>query len=408
MSRFLTEDDRDQNNVLLRKLLIKKIQIEPKDEWFKTLSWLYLIQKDYSKALVQEKARYKNKLSDLSGVIDVGKIAFDAESYQICKEAFTFVYQESIDKETKILCHYYLLESKKKLLNQNVDTFKKDLQELYQNYQTVFTELGRGIETISIQVSYAQFLTFYDSKPELAISVLEEALTNNLDRFQKSEIKIQLADILVYNSEFNQALVIYSQVQNDLKNHPLAQTARYKVAQTSYFKGDFEWANVQLKVLKQGTSKLIANDAIDLSLLISDNIAQDSIDKPLKLYAKADLLSYQNKINEAIDTLNTILTQYKGSPIEDEALFKQAKLYEKTNKYQEAIKNYELIIQLDPDDILVDDAMYQLAIIYDEKYFDEEKAKYYFEKILLNQPSSIYLVPARKRYRELRGDDTLP
>jgi len=143
-------------------------------------------------------------------------------------------------------------------------------------------------------------------------------------------------------------------------------------------------------------------------LLISDNIAQDSIRTALKSYAKADLLTFQNKTQMAIDTLQGVLLHHKGHPIEDEALFKQAELFEKTGKFDLAEKNYLAILQLDPDDILIDDALYQLAVLYDEKLLNELKAKTYYEKIVLEQPSSIYLVPARKRYRELRGDEIIP
>jgi tetratricopeptide (TPR) repeat protein len=256
--------------------------------------------------------------------------------------------------------------------------------------------------------SYAHFLTFFRNEPTKAVEILESSIKNNIDRFKKSELKIQWADILVFNGQYNKALVIYSQVQNELKNHPLAQTARYKVAQTSYFKGDFEWANSQLKVLKIGTTKLIANDAIDLGLLISDNIAQDSVQTALKSYATADLLAYQNKIRQAIDTLSVVLKNFKGHPIEDEALFRQAEWFELLGNYDQAIKNYEAILLLNQDDILIDDAYYKLALLFEEKLFNEEKAKYYYEKIVLEQSSSIYLVPARKRFRELRGDVMIP
>ncbi len=400
MGRFLAEDDQGKNNVLLRKLLVQRIQNEPKIEWYKMLSWLYLQQKDYSKALNQEKAVYRMTLSDLNGVIDIGKIAFDDGDFFTSNDAFSFVLEQPTDIDNQIFAHYYLLESQKKV--------EKDMNKIDPAFQNFFKTFGTAANTYKVQSSYAQFLAFYKNEAKKAIELLQNTLKNNLDTFKKGELKLQLGDILVFTEGYNQALVIFTQVQNDLKNHPLAQTARYKVAQTSYFDGDFEWANTQLKVLKKGTTKLIANDAIDLSLLISDNIAQDSVQTALKSYAKADLLAYQNKTQQAIDTLSLVLLNHKGHPIEDEALFKQAKLYEKLEKYADAEKNYLSILQLNQDDILIDDALYQLAVLYDEKLIDEEKAKMYYEKIVVEQSSSIFLVPARKRFRELRGDEVVP
>ena len=222
--------------------------------------------------------------------------------------------------------------------------------------------------------------------------------------YQYGTVKLKLADVLVYTNKFNEALINYSQVQTHLKNSTLAQKARFKVAQTSYFKGDFKWALTQLKVLKKSTSQLIANDAVALYLLISDNIAGDTIHDALKTYAKADVLAFQNKNTEAIDTLAVVLKKYKGREIEDEALFKQATLYTKVKKYKEAEANYVKLIRLNKEGILVDDAYFLLAELYQNYFNDLEKAKEMYEKIIFEFPSSIYVVDARKQYRKLRGD----
>lgn len=400
IGRYIGDDAQDSSNAILRKLLIKRLQQNPKDEWNKLLAWLYLQQKDYSKALQQEKAVHKRSQTDLTAIIDIGELAFEGQNYRVSQQAFDYVLNNSEDKEVQIWSHYYLLENQIKQ--------KKELAGIESSYQKVFSEYGKGKNTLSIQVSYANFLTFHQNKPEKAIAVLQTSLKNRLNRFEQAKVKIQLADILVFTGKYNQALIRYSQVQTALKNHVLAHEARFKVAQTSYFKGDFSWANIQLKVLKRETTKLIANDAIDLSLLIDDNIAQDSLPTALKSYATADLLAYQNKNLQAIDTLSQILKNHKGHPIEDEALFKQAELFEKRKEYQLAAQNYLSILDLDQNDILIDDALYHLAKLYDKQLNQPEKAKQYYEKIVLEQASSIYLVPARKRYRELRGDAVLP
>ena len=131
-------------------------------------------------------------------------------------------------------------------------------------------------------------------------------------KFQRAQIKLKLGEIFVFTSQFNKALIYFSQVQTSLKNHPLSQEARFKVAQTSYFKGDFPWAMAQLKVLKGSTTQLTANDAVDLFLIISDNQPKDSIPSGLKQYAKADLLSYQNKYIQALTILERICLKFKG------------------------------------------------------------------------------------------------
>ena len=271
-------------------------------------------------------------------------------------------------------------------------------------FQQLFTTYGNGNSTLNIQLAYADFLTFKKDEPGKAIQILKEALTKTTSQFQNGLVRLKLADVLVYTNKFNEALINYSQVQTNLKNSTLAQTARFKVAQTSYFKGDFKWALTQLKVLKSSSSQLIANDALELNLLISDNIIGDTIFNALKTYAKADLLAFQNKNKEAIDTLNTVLKKFKGRSIEDEALFKQAELYTKIKKYELAEKNYLDIVELQKDGILVDDCYFRLAELYEKQLNSIEKAKEIYQKIIFEFPSSIYLVDARKRFRKLRGD----
>ena len=401
VGKFITDDSQNENNILFRQLLIKRLQENPKDVWNQLLSWLYLQQKEYAKALRQEKAIHLRSNTDLNAVIDVGLIAFESGNYETVQDAFNYVIQNTSNSVNQVYASYYLLESERK-------TKPLDIAEINKHYLEVLKEYGEGNLTNTIQVSYADFLTFDVNEPEKAIEVLNSALENQLSAFQKAEIKIQLGDIMVFTGKYNQALITFSQVQTKLKNHRLAHKARYKVAQTSYFKGDFDWANTQLKVLKRGTTKLIANDALDLSLLINDNIAQDSVRTALKSYATAELLSYQNKNDAAIDTLTNLLKKHKGHPIEDEALFKQANLFEEKNQLEFAAQNYLEILKIKENDILIDDALFYLAELYDYKLNLPEKAEIYYEKIVLNHASSIYLVPARKRYRKLRGDIIVP
>ena len=320
--------------------------------------------------------------------------------FDVAKDAFVFILSKNNPVDTQIQAVYYWLETLK-YVEKNNDVIEQE----YLKYMQLF---AKNSSVSKIQNSYAHFLTFYKNQPEQATAILENSIKTTVDRFQKAEIKLLLSDIYTFNSRFNQALILLTQVQTDLKNHPLAETARYKIAQNSYYKGDFEWANGQLKVLKKGTTKLIANDAIDLNLLISDNIAQDSIQSALKRYAKADLLAFQQHYVEAIDSLSVLLSLYPNHAITDEALYKQALLFEKTNQYEKAESNYLKIIDQYAEDLLIDDALYQIAILYDKKLLQPEKAKTYFEKIVLNYPSSYYLVEARKRYRELRGDNMMP
>ena len=396
IGKFITDDSESKYNILFKALILKRLQSSPKNAWNELLSWLFMQQKDFSKAFIQEKALYKRTLISMNDIVNVGKIAFDNQDYSTTQKVFNYIIDNSENQSD-------ILGAKLYLLYIAVES-SEDLQSIENQFQQLFNAYGRARETLEIQITYADFLTFKKNESNQAINVLKDALKLKSNSYQKGAIKIKLGDILVFNNRFNEALICYSQVQTKLKNHVLAQQARFKVAQTSYFKGDFDWAETQLKVLKGSTSQLIANDALDLSLIINDNSVQDSLKTALKQYAKADLLAYQQKDSEAIDALGIILKEHKGHAIEDETLLKQAELFEKTKEYASAEKNYLQIIEINAEDILVDDAYYRLAELHN-KQKNIEKAKEYYQKIIFDFPSSIHSVDARKKYRKLRGDD---
>lgn len=396
IGRFITDDPAAENNLVFKKLLIKRLQNNPKNSWNQLLSWLYIQQTEYDKALVQEKALYKRGMENLNNVMALGEIAAENKAFVTAKNCFNFVLKESSDPGNILLAKLMLLE---------IDMEQSDDFDAIKNkFNVLLDTYGVNVNTLGVQVVYADFLAFKSGETNKATAVLKRALQLQGNFLELAPARIKLADIYVFTGNYNSALVYYTQVQNKLKNHPLGQQARFKIAQTSYFKGDFDWAQTQLNVLKASTSQLIANDALDLNLLITDNGLNDSLKVALKKYAKADLLSYQNKNKQAIDTLEVLLNSYDGHPIEDEALFKQARLFEEVKQFEKAAENYKKIIALNATDILVDDAYYRLGNLYLNYLNDPVKSREYFEEIIFNYPSSIHLVDARKKYRTLRGD----
>jgi tetratricopeptide (TPR) repeat protein len=404
VGNFITEDKNDSNNLLFKKLLLKRAQSNPKDAWNILLSWLFMQEQDYSKALTQEKSLFKRKPGSLERIREIGYLSFNKQDFKTSKEAFEYMLSKSeeavLDNESKLLAEIYLLKIENNLIKE-----KKDKSNIEEKYTELIEKYGQGKETLELHLSFAEFLTFDYDEPEKAIVNLEKIVPDAESEFEKGIIQMKIADILVFTDQFNQALILYTQIQYDLKNSQLAQEARFKVARTSYFKGDFQWAQNQLKVLKSSTSQLIANDALELSLKISNNIDKDSLNEGLKIYAKSELLGFQKKYQQAIDTLSYVLRQFKGQQIEDDALFTQANFYQALEIYNKAEANLLTILNFHPESLLIDDSIFKLGILYRDQLQDPVKAQEMFEKIIFEYPSSIYLVDARKYYRKLRGDN---
>lgn len=398
MSQFLRNDPDNENNVLLRKILLKRNQQEPNLLWNELLSWLFIQQKQYNRAFIQEKAIYKKGDASLQRIFDLALLSLEDKDRETTKNILNYIIENSSQVGTKLMAYQNVLQIEiEEVADGNYDEIEKQ-------YLALLEEYGKNYKTVLIQKDYANLLAFQKNQPEQAIAYLRDALTKKLSTRQKAALKLALGDILVYQEQFNQALIYFSQVQKILKNDVVGQRARFKVAKTSYYKGDFQWAESQLKVLKSSVSQLIANDALQLKLIISDNSLEDSTQTALKKYAKADLLAYQNKNEEAITVLEDILQNHKGEKIEDEALLMQGKLYQNKGDFEKARQNYKKIIAFYGTDILADDAHFKLAQLFEYELDDEAKAKAHYEEIIFNHQDSIHFVEAQKAYRKLRGD----
>ncbi len=397
-SDYISENGEDENNISLRKVLLKKMQDQPNIIWNQLLSWLFIQQRDYTKAFAQEKAIFKREQETMLGITDLVTITIKDGNRTVSEEILRFIINNAFDLDTVLKAHKDLLELETKY------ALKKDYYKIDQQYKSLLKDFGMLPQTIDFQISYAHFTAFYSNKPETAIVFLKETLKIKTSQFLLAKAKLKLGDILVFQEKFNEALIYFSQIQTSLKNSTISQEARFRVAKTSYYKGDFKWAESQLKILKSSTSQLIANDALDLKLLISDNKYEDSLHTALKLYAKADLMAFQNKTDKAISLLDKILLEHKTETIIDQALYKQAQLYESKQQFEKAEDNYLKIIANYKEDILADDAYYALAELYLNHLAQPEKAKVLYEQIIFNHEDSIYFVEARKKYRVLRGD----
>ncbi len=401
LSRFMADEADTTFNDALRKSLILRTQKEQDVFWNRYLSWFYVQQKEFGKAFIQEKAIYKRDPESLSSIINLAQFAIDDDDPEAAQEILTFVLENTKDMDLLVQANTYLYKMK-------IDkATEKEYPLINTELQALLTTYGISPFTLSLQLIYAHFLAFDLKKPEEAKAIVKKALELQLNGYQQAQAKMELADILLFEEKFNQALIYYSQIELDLKNDVMAHEASLKAAKTSYFKTDFVWALKQFKELKSASTQLIANDALEYFLLINDNTVADSTQTALKQFAKADYLIFQNRNQDAIVQFQNILKTFKGQEIEAVTLLRLGQIYEDLGDYNSALSQYQLIIDQHSDGIYIDEALFFSAEIYNKKLQDSEKAKALYEKIIFNHQDSIYFVDARKRYRELRGDTNL-
>ncbi|WP_074720064.1 tetratricopeptide repeat protein [Flavobacterium frigoris] len=401
LSRFMSDDSDGNFNEMLRKGLILRVQKSQDLFWNRYLSWFYVQQKEFSKAFIQEKAIYKRNSESLSNIVNLAHLAVEEDDQEMAVEILEFVLENTKDLELLIQAHTYLISIKIEKAKE------KDFANINAEIEGLLAEYEISPFTLSLQLIQAHFVAFNLKNPEQGRAIIKKALDLRLDDYKVAQVKMELADILLFEEKFNQALIYYSQIEMDLKNDVVAHEASLKAAKTSYFKTDFVWALKQFKELKSANTQLIANDALEYFLLINDNTVADSTQTALKEFAKGDYLLYQNRNQEAIAQFQSILKKYKGQEIEAVTLLRLGKIYEKTADYNLALSQYQEIIDHHNDGIYIDEALFFSAEIYNKKLKEADKAKPLYEKIIFNHEDSIYFVEARKSFRQLRGDTNL-
>jgi len=391
--------------LLVKKSLLKIIKSYPqRTDFNEMLIWLFMQNKQYKSALSQVISLDRRTNNSLNSIYDIGETFLDLGRYNLAIEAFEYIIEKGFDSNLYIDSQINKLYA----LTNSMEDKTKDMKFINDKYIEVIDEVGKNRYSILLLSNYAHFKAFFLNDLQSAIVILEEAMDITIiDRLDLAECKIQYADIMLLSGNIWDALLFYSQVEKDFKEHPIGHKAKFKRAKIAYYQGDFTWAQAQLDVLKSSTSKLISNDAMELSLLITDNYDLDTIDIPMMQFAKADLLFFQKKYDISLSTYDSILESFKGHDLSDEIYYRKYKIYLENNNLEMCIKMLELIIEEYSYEILIDDALFDLAKIYDDRLNDDEKASKFYQELILNYQGSIFVSESRERFRVLRGDNLI-
>ncbi|MGC6469841.1 MAG: tetratricopeptide repeat protein [Flavobacteriales bacterium] len=400
-----TKSSKDNYDLLQKKLLLK-VQQTNNTTLTELLVWLHIQTSEYNAAYIYSKALDKRLKEDGSRLYTLANIAHENKAFKEAIKCYTYLinlgknnpyYTEAKISEVMVLAEQITQK----------DYSDTELINLDQKYSAVINEFGKSYELAYLLKDYAKLKAFYLYDYDFAVNILGETISL-LPRGQLlSECQLMLGDIYLIIDKDWDAILEYSKVEKENKENPLGHEAKFLRARTAYFQGQFDWAQAQLDVLKASTTKLIANNAMKLSLLITDNTGLDTSTTAMEMYAAAELLELQNKLNESYNLLDSLQTNFKGHTLTDEAMFKQANILSKQKKYSLSISLYEKIATDYAFDILADDALFKWAELTESHLSNKEKAKSLYEKLINDYSDSIYTTEARKRFRTLRGDENL-
>lgn len=389
----------------LRTSILRRLQKQPQSiVMTEFLTWQYIQQKDFDMALRQTFALDRRLKEDGNRVFDLSRLLISNQAFDQAIESLNYLVSKGAENNYYIPAKIELLNVKTRQLT-SMKFSKETLINLENDFNSLLNEYGRSSGTVFAIRQLANLQAYYLKKPADAAQQLEKLLEiNGLPPQIIGQTKSDLGDIYILMGEVWEAALLYGQLEKAYANEPLGQEARYKNAKLAYYQADFIWAKVQLNVLKSSTSQLIANDALNLNLLISDNLQNETDTAALRKYAYADLMIFKNQSDKALTILDSIPILYPGNSLADDIFIAKSKIFIKNNDFNQAIEQLMGIIENYPTELWGDDAVFMLADIYETKLNQPAKALELFQKIITDFPGSLYVIEARKRFRKLRGD----
>ncbi len=406
LQNSLSNDPESKKNDALRTQLLKRVQKNSDlTVMVEMLYWLSIQQKEFDQAFTQAKSLDKRLNEKGDRMYALAGICLSNKSYDVAAKAFEYLISKGSDNVYYLNAKIQLLNTKYLRTTSLLPVNLANLAQIVKEYKELLEKEGYNAFTMELIRNLAHIKAFYLNELPEAISLLEQAIAiKDANPNVLAETKIELADVLLFSDDVWEASLLYSQVEKAFPNDPIGHQAKFKNAYLSYYIGEFEWAKTQLDILKASTSKLIANDAMELALLISENKDDDSSYMGLSYYAKAGLLLYRNQDDLALKTLDSIAMLGLVHPLNDEVLYKKAEIMLKNGRYAAADSLLAKLIEFYPEDILGDDAVYLEAQINETYLNNKSKAMALYNRLFTIYPGSLYASDARKSFRRLRGD----
>ncbi len=391
---------------IVKRTLIKRIQKEPRVYVYnELLIWYYIQQENFGSAIIQAKALDKRRKEGGLRLIELGELALQNNEFTNAREAFEYVLKKGSSSPFYIEAKLGYLDVLYKQVEFGQIKEGVDIEGVEAQYEEVINDFGHQTETVRLVKDLAHLQAFYLNKSEKAVVLLQNIIEDKrLDPLFKGVCKIELGDILLLRNEVSDAILEFAQAAKMNESNEVGDKAKLRRATLAFYTGNFTWAQAQLDVLKTGTSKLIANDAFKLSMLIKDNTGVDSVETALQYYARSEMYLQQNKEDLALKTLDSLEVMFKTHSLIDDVLYLKARIYERRGNLEKTIVFLEKIAKEYSYGLLGDEATYKLAQVYDYQMNDKKKAQEYYKKIIFDFPGSIFVTDARKRFRFLRGD----
>lgn len=406
LQNLLVNDPGNEKNQLFRKALLTRVQKYPDQAIYADLLWWYSVQqKDFELALIQAKALDRRRQEQGDRILQLAQLAVSNEQYPVALDAYRYLTGKGEANPYYWISRMETANTRFLQVTGLPDPEASELEKVREEMTGVLESIGENATTIPLIRNLAHLESFYLGQPEPASDLLYRAIElKDIDPQARALCKLELGDIQLFFGDVWEATLLYQQVYQDFKYDVLGQTAKFRNTKLSFYIGEFGWAKAQADILKTATDKLISNDAIALSILITENIDPDSTTVALAMFARADMLDMKHQSVKALEILDSIPLLFRYHPILDDVLMKKAEICQKIREYNASDSLLCLVTRVYGSDVLGDRALYQRALLQETRIGNKALAMELYRELIDKYPGSIYVIDARKRFRALRGD----
>lgn len=386
---------------LAQKAIIKLVNAEPQNYYYTyLLTWIFSVQDNWNQALVQIQALEKRSADKGNLLIDFAQKAVQKKEFDVAQKAYNTVISYGVTNPRYKMAKEGLLKMQLTKLQNEPIALVGAIQQCSKDFEQYFAEFPDAYNR-PILNDYALLQAQYAGNVASAVALLNKAIQQKSgDKIFIGNCKLQLGDYYILQEKIWDAALMYAQVDKAFREDAMGEDARFRNAKLSYYQNDFEQAQGQLSVLKASTSELIANDALFLSILITENIPPDSNLSALKRFAFADLLLFQNKTKEAQILLDSIAKAFPKNPLADDILLLHSKIALKQKDFLKSIDYLKQIVEQHGKDVLADDALFQIAEINRVYLNKMDVAQKYYEQLIVDYPGSSFIAQARAQLKQ--------
>ena len=375
------------------------------------LAWLYMESEDYRAAFDVYRAVDRLQQENGRRLLGFARQAADAEVYGVALDAYDELLTRYPDAPVAPEAQHSLGDMHRRWAETTgervfddrgnriaaphyeaaADAYRTYLQQ-YPNrdaYPLVLRKLGRLQQDVFLRLNEAE-------------AALREVVDRYPDTDAADEARYDLGRLALMRNDLDEAQLAFSRLVERLRTGDLAEQARYELALLQFYEGAFETATTRLRTTNTNTSTDVANDAIELKVLILQNKGPDSLNTPLRQFAEARLEHRQRRFQQALTTLDSLLATQGQHPLNDEARFLRAAVLRDQGRADSAEAAFAELPLLFPQSPLADRSLFEAARLQEDALGQPESALATYTRILEEYPSSLLAPRARERIRALQ------